>query len=90
MRMILLLLAASLLSTAATAQTTMTIPNEAQRNFCVYNNRMFSVGALVCIGNGRGETCEIGEGNAARARWTRGKDPEIAEACLDVRPEPIK
>ena len=87
---ILLVLAASLLSTAAAAQTTMTIPTDAQRNYCIYNNKLFSVGALVCIGNGRGETCEAGETNTARARWTRSKDPEIAEACLDVRPEPIK
>jgi hypothetical protein len=90
MRKSLLLLTASLLSTAATAQTSMTIPNDAQRNFCIYNNRVFSIGAVVCIGNGRGETCETGEGNASRARWTRSKDPEIAEACLDVKPEPIK
>ena len=87
---IVLLLGAALFPTAAAAQTTMTIPNDAQRNFCIYNNRVFSVGSLICIGNGRGEICEIGDGNAARARWARSRDPEVAEACLDVRPEPIK
>jgi hypothetical protein len=89
MRTVVILFGACLLSTAAAADTSVTIPADAQRNFCIYNNRVFSVGALVCIGNSRGQTCEAGEGNA-RARWSRTKDSEIAEACLDLKPEAIK
>jgi hypothetical protein len=80
-----------LLSSAAVADTVINVPTDAQRNFCIYNSKVFSVGAVICIGNGRGEVCETGEGNAPRARWSRLiKDAEIAEACLDLRPESIK
>jgi len=89
MRKVVILFGACLLSTAAAADTSVTIPADAQRNFCIYNNKVFSVGAVVCIGNSRGQTCEAGEGTA-RARWSRSKDSEIAEACLDLKPEAIK
>jgi hypothetical protein len=89
MRKVVILFGACLLSTAAAADTNVTIPADAQRNFCIYNNKVFSVGAVVCTGNSRGQTCEAGEGTA-RARWSRSKDSEIAEACLDLKPEPIK
>jgi hypothetical protein len=89
MRKVVILFGACLLSTTAVADTSITIPADAQRNFCIYNNRVFSVGAVVCIGNSRGQTCEAGDGNA-RARWSRSKDSEIAEACLDLKPETIK
>jgi hypothetical protein len=75
----------------AAADTVINVPSDAQRNFCIYNSKVFSVGAVICIGNGRGEVCETGEGNAPRARWSRLlKDAEISETCLDLRPESIK
>ena len=80
-----------LLSSAAVADTVINVPTDAQRNFCIYNSKIFSIGAVVCIGNGRGEICETGEGNAPRARWSRlTKDGEVSETCLDLRPEAIK
>jgi hypothetical protein len=78
-------------SFSAVADTVINVPADAQRNFCVYNGKVFSIGAVICIGNGRGEVCETGEGNAPRARWSRLlKDPDISETCLDLRPESIK
>jgi hypothetical protein len=89
MRTLMLIAGACLVSSAAAADTVINVPNDAQRNYCIYNGKVFSVGSLICIGNGRGETCEAGEGNA-RARWARTKDAEMSETCLDVRPEPMK
>jgi hypothetical protein len=89
MRAFLFIAGACLVASAARADTVINVPSDAQRNYCIYNGKVFSVGALICIGNGRGETCEAGDGNA-RARWARTKDAEMSETCLDVRPEPIK
>jgi hypothetical protein len=89
MRAFLFIAGACLVSSAAQADTVINVPSDAQRNYCIYNGKVFSVGALICIGNGRGETCEAGDGNA-RARWARTKDAEMSETCLDVRPEPVK
>jgi hypothetical protein len=89
--MVAVLAADLILSSAAMADTVINVPTDAQRNFCIYNSKIFSIGAVICIGNGRGEICETGEGNAPRARWSRlTRDGEVSETCLDLRPEAIK
>jgi hypothetical protein len=80
-----------ILSSAAMADTVINVPTDSQRFFCIYNSKVFSIGSVICVGNGRGEICETGEGNAPRARWSRlTKDGEVSETCLDLRPEAIK
>ena len=89
MRAFLFIAGACLVSSAAGAETNINVPSDAQRNYCIYDGKVFSVGTVICIGNGRGETCEAGERNA-RARWVRTKDAEMSETCVDVRPKPMK
>jgi hypothetical protein len=59
------------------------LSREELRSYCVYNNKIFSIGSFICVGKALPMECAGASGPPANLAWRRVNDDVARGACVD-------